>query len=270
VNELRELRPLLDRQRTLFLGNDDFIRWELAGVPVRAPVIGYQAMSTRPEKPWTYGSPFDFDSLDAATLNEYDWIIAPRDAAGSVPPRELRLEKLTRSFALWRRVERIEPRSLLAEGAAAGAVLDCSNPTNRQLSRNGGVAAVREAPITVLVPPLPAGAVHEVRLSLAVGTWELQTPYESQHPIEITAPGLRTTVPANLDRPGPRWRIGRVTIREPATVSVRVRVKEGLLEGIGHTAYMNAILATRLASSRLVPLREACGRLVDWFRPRAA
>jgi hypothetical protein len=270
LEELRELRPLLDRRPTLFLGNDDFIRWELAGVPVRAPVVGFQGMPTRPEKPWTYGAPFDFDSLDASTLNQYDWIIALRDAAGSAPPKELRLEKLTRSFALWRRVAPIEPRSLLTEGAAAAAVLDCSNRANRLLSRNGGVAAVREATIAVPVPPVPAGASHDVRVSLAAGTWELQTPYESQHPIEISAPGLRTTLPANLDRPGSRWRIGRVSLSGPTMITVRVRVKDGLLKGVGHTAYMNTILATRVAPPRLVPLRQACGSLVDWFRPTAS
>jgi hypothetical protein len=270
LQELRELRPLLDRRPTLFLGNDDFIRWELAGVPVNAPVIGFQNLSTRPEKPWTYGAPFDFDSLDPVTLNEYDWIIAPRDAAGSVPPEGLRLTKRTRSFALWRRIAPIQPRSLLAEGAAAGALLDCSTPSNQQLQRNGGMAAVREPTISVPVPPLPAGAAHEVRLSLGAGIWELQAPYESQHEIEITAPGLRTTLPANLDRPGPRWRIGRLRLPKPATITMRVRVKEGLLAGDGHIAYLNAILATPAAPPRLVPLREACGRLVDWFRRRAS
>jgi hypothetical protein len=270
LQELRELRPLLDRRPTLFLGNDDFIRWELAGVPVSAPVIGFQSLSTRPEKPWTYGAPFDFDSLDPATLNEYEWILAPRDAAGSAPPEALRLTKRTRSFALWRRIAPIQPRSLLTEGAAAGALLDCSTPSNRQLRRNGGTAAVRKATISVPVPPLPPGAGHEVRLSLGAGVWELQAPYESQHAIEITAPGLRTTLPANLDRPGPRWRIGQLHLPKPATITMRVRVKEGLLEGEGHVAYLNAILATPEAPPRLVPLREACGRLVDWFRPRAS
>jgi hypothetical protein len=267
LQELRELRPLVGRRPTLFLGNDDFIRWELAGVPVRAPVIAYQGMSTRPEKPWTYGSPFDFDSLDAPTLNQYEWIIAPRDAAGSSPPKELRLEKLTRSFALWRRVAPIAPRSVLAEGAAAGAVLDCSNVMSLRLRQANGVAAVREPTISAPLPPLPPGAVHELRLPLTAGIWELQTPYESQHPIEITAPGLRTTLPASLDRPGTRWRIGRLRLLKPTTITLRLGVKEASLAGEGHTASMNAILATPAAPPRVVPLREACGKLVDWFRP---
>ena len=48
IEELRDLRPTLDGQPTLFLGNDDYIRWELAGVPVSAPVIGFEELPIRP------------------------------------------------------------------------------------------------------------------------------------------------------------------------------------------------------------------------------
>ena len=266
TNELRELRPSLDRSPTLFLGNDDFIRWGLAGVPVRAPVIGFQGISTRPEKPWAYGQPFDFDSLDAAALNEYDRIITLRDAAGSGPPPGLRLEEETRSFALWRRVRPIEPRSVLAEGPAPSARLDCSAPASAEMRRRGGTAAIREATVSVAVPPLPPGAEHDVRLQLGAGTWELQTPYESQHPIEIRGPGLQTTLPANLDRPGPRWRIGSVRLSEPSTITLRLKVDDPPVTPLGHGAYLNAILATPQDPVRVVPLGEACGRQVDWFR----
>ena len=266
LSELRELRPLLHRQPTLFLGNDDFIRWELAGVPVSAPVIGAQLMSTRPEKPWTYGQPFDFDSLDAATLNKFDWIITVRDAAGSSPPEGLRLAKRTRSFALWRRTAPIEARSVLSEGPEASAVLDCSTSMGRRLSRSRGIAAVRSTSRSAAVPPLPPGVMYDVRLRLDAGPWELQSPYVSEDPIEVTAPGLRTTLPPNLDRPGPRWRIGRLTLSRAATVTIRLAVGKPPLKPVGHVASMNVILATRPDSVRLVPLRAACGKHVDWYR----
>jgi hypothetical protein len=269
LNELRELRPLLHRQPTLFLGNDDFIRWELAGVPVRAPVIGFQGMPTRPEKPWSYGQPFDFDSLDAATLNEFDWIITVRDAAGSAPPDGLRLEKRTRSFALWRRTAPIEARSVLSEGAEASAVLNCSTLVGRRLSRSRGIAAVRPPSRSIAVPPLPPGAVQDVRLRLDAGSWELQSPYGSEDPIEVTAPGLQATLPPNLDRPGPRWRIGRLTLSRAATITIRLAVDEPPLKPVEHGAYMNIILATRPDSVHVVPLQAACGQHVDWYRRSA-
>ena len=77
-------------------------------------------LSTRPEKPWEYGQPFDFDSLDAPSSTTFKWVITPRDAAGSEPPEQLQLVRSTPSFQLWRRDGTLEPRQLLAEGEAAG------------------------------------------------------------------------------------------------------------------------------------------------------
>jgi hypothetical protein len=104
-------------------------------------------------------------------------------------------------------------------------------------------------------------------LTLSRGVWELQTPYVSQHSIEVTAPGLRTTLPANLDRPGTRWPIGRISVTGPGPVTVRLQVDEGPLTIPGAAATVTEILATPVARIRLMPLREACGKLVDWYRP---
>ncbi len=95
IDELRELRPLLHGQPTLFLGNDDFIDWELAGVPVRAPVNAIPELPIRPQKEWSYGKTHDFDSVSAKTMNSFDWIITTRDAAGSSPPAGVRLVRTT-------------------------------------------------------------------------------------------------------------------------------------------------------------------------------
>ena len=266
LNELRELRPVLDGRPTFFLGNDDYIRWELAGVPINAPFVGYQGISTRPEKPWEYGQPFDFDSLDASVLNEYDWIITPKDAAGSEPPEQLELERSTRSFQLWRRVGTIEPRQLLVEGAGAAARLDCSKPRGRRLVRTGGVATVRAPTRSVVVGPVGAGDVREVKIPLTEGEWDLQAPYLSQHAIEVTGDGLRTTLPAQLDRPGSRWPIGRIRVSESGPVALRLRVEDGPLTPPGVAASIDAILATPANPTREIPMRQACGKLVDWYR----
>jgi hypothetical protein len=268
LRELRELRPLLEGRKTLFLGNDDYITWELAGVPVNAPVIGLQNMTTRPEKPWAYGQPFDLDSLDESVLNQYDWIITPHDAAGSDPPDQLRLERSTRSFQLWRRRGPIESRALLPEGPEPAARLDCSKPRGRRLVRAGGVAAVRSPTEFFPVEPVPADGAREVRADLTEGVWDLQAPYTSQYEVEVTAPGLRTTLPAHLDRPGTRWPIGRITVSTQDPVVITFKPKDGPLTPPGASAAISAVLATPASPTRVVPLREACGKLVDWYRSR--
>lgn len=266
--ELRELRKLVGQRPTLFLGNDDFVAWELAGVPLTAPVIGVLLMETRPEKPWVYGEPLDADSLEAPVFNRHDWIVTPRDAAASAPREGMRLVRATPSYQLWRRVAPVPRRVVLAEGPNAGAAFDCSTPKARRLLEAGGVAALRRPPVVTPVGPLAVGAEHEIPLPLADGLWMLQMQYDSQHPIEVAAPGLRRTMPATLDRPGTRWHVGRMRVAGSNGTVVRLRVTDVALTPPGRVAHVTSLVATSVGGSRTVPLREACGRFVDWIEPR--
>ena len=264
--ELRELRPLVDGGVTLFLGNDDFVRWELAPVPIVAPVIGRREMPIRPEKYWSAGEPLDVDSLVPAQLNKVEWVIAPRDTVGSAMPEELRLVRTTRHFGLWRRTAPIGPRSILAEGADGATGLDCATPAGRRLQRAGGVAAVRQSPVGSPVPPIPAGGAADVKLRLVPGEWELHAPYTSQHELRVTGAGLDATLPANLDRPGTRWRIGRIRVPAEAEVTIRFEVAKTRFTRREEAASVGHLFAAPAAPPRVVPLRDACGALVDWFR----
>ena len=266
ADELRTLRPLLDEQPTLFLGNDDYIRWELAGTPVRAPVVGFEELPIRPRKAWVYEDAHDFDSVDAATFNSFDWIVTTRDAAGSAPPDGVRLVRQTPSFALWHRVGRVAPRSILAEGEMAGAVLDCRTPAGRAVLRGGGVAAVRPEPVVAPGLTIAPGGSASVRLDLGRGRWELESSYVSRFPIAVTAPGLRSTLPASLDRPGPRWPIGQIAVRGQRPTEIGFSLEDPLLAPASATATLTAIVATRRAPERIVPVHRACGRYVDWYR----
>jgi hypothetical protein len=266
ADELRALRPSLHDQPTLFLGNDDFIEWELAGVPVRAPVVGFEDLPIRAAKDWSYGRAHDFDTVGAATLNSFDWIITTRDAAGSAPPAGVKFVRATPDYVLWRRVGKVRPRSILAEGEMAGAVLDCETPAGRAVLRGGGVAAVRPQPVTAPGYVLAPGTTGSVQLALAPGRWQLETGYESRVPIEVTAPGLRTTLPANVDRPGPRWPIGRIAVRGDRPTEVTFTPADPLLAPSQPVVGLGTIVATRVAPERIVPVQQACGSYVDWYR----
>ena len=264
AEQLRELRPTLGRDPTLFLGNDDFARWELAGVPVAVAVFGGAVLPMRPEKAWAEGQPLDLDSVPVETLNSYRWIIVPRDAAGSEPPAELRLARSTRDYALYERVGTVPERSLLREGDAPGAVLDCRTPAGRALVASAGEAAVRGRPVSTGIAPIPAGGEAVARLDLGAGEWDLVASYTSPVALDVSGPGLEVTLPPNLDRPGPRLPIGRVKVTGP--VELRLRAHEGLLTPPGTAAAPGAITAVPAASARIVPLAEACGQYVDWYR----
>jgi hypothetical protein len=268
ARELRELAAPLEGERTLFLGNDDYVRWELAGIPVLTPVLGTEAEAVRPAKRWGFGQALDFDSVSAALLNLNEWVITTRDAAGSAPPPQLKRVATSPHYELWRRAGTVAPRRTLAEGEAAGAVLDCSAVAGRAIVRGGGVAAIRPEPVIlpgVLVDP---GETASTALPLPRGSWELAAPYISPDGLRVSAPGLSTTMPPNLDNLGPRWRIGKLDVRgdEPTTMTFEAAA-EPLLAPPRAAANLVAIVATPVARERVVPVRQACGKYVDWYRP---
>lgn len=269
ASELRELRDRIDGEPVLFLSHDDFVRWELAGVPVGTPAIDLNgAYPTRPRKAWSYGQAVDFDSVDVAALNDHDWIVTTRDAAGSAPPPELRLVARTPSYALWRRARPVGPRQPLAEGSAPGAVLNCRTRRGRALARSGGTAAVRTPPVAVPGPTVPPGGSATIELPLGLGSWDLVAAYTSPLPVTVTGPGLRVELPANLDRPGARWPIGRVTVRVPEPSALTFSTDRPALGPASAVAVVPEVTAARVERRRTLPLARACGSYVDWYRVR--
>jgi hypothetical protein len=268
AEELRPLRSTLAGQPTLFLGHDDFVIWELAGVPVRAVVHGgVPNLSTRPQKPWEYGEPVDFDSVEPHILNEYEWFVAPRDAAASSPPPQLRLARQTESYSVWRRVGRVGlERSVLAEGNLGGKLLDCGTPSGRAVVEGGGFAAVRPPPVIAAMVPVAPGSAVRAELPLSAGRWDVSLAYTSTFPLEVTAPRFSATLPANLDRPGPRWPVGRLVVRGRGATAVDFQIDENFLTPEREAAaILGELVATPVAPDRLVPVRAACSRYVDWY-----
>lgn len=271
LQELRELRDEagLRGERVLFLGNDDFVRWEMAGVLMNGPVISHQTLDTRPEKPFVYGQSLDFDSLPPAKYNEYGWVIAPRDAASSAVPDGLRLQRRTGTFDLYRRVGRVPDRRVLREGDQPGAILRCSTRAGRRVLRAGGLAGIREAPVGVALPTLEPGASASVELPLTRGRWDLVMPYVSARPLTVEVRGETRKLPANLDRPGVRLPVGTVDVTEQGPLRVTVSSDETPATPRAATAYPTAAIAVRRGTARTVPVAEACGKYVDWLSPPA-
>lgn len=266
TDELRELRPLVHDQPTLFLGNDDFARWELAGVPLHGPVIALPELPIRPQKHWEYGQAFDFDTVDAAEMSEYDWVITTRDAAGSEPPPQMHVVRETPNFVLWHRIGKVRPRSILPEGQMPGAVLKCQTPRGRKILAEGGVVAVRPQPTVAPGFSMGPGGTSTIEMDLAPGRYALEVSYVSRLSITVTAPGLRTAVPGSLDRPGPRWPLGQVTVRGDEPTPVTLTVANPLLAPGILLAEIGSIVATPDAKTHVIPVGKACGRYVDWYR----
>jgi hypothetical protein len=271
AEELRRLKPLVHGRPTLFLGDDDYVKWELAGVPVKSAIFGAESeVPIRAEKHWAPGMPLDFDVVTVKTLNAFPYVIIPRDAAGSEAPPQMRLVEATPNYDLWRRTGEIPERLTLAEGGQSGAVLDCSSAMGRAVLRSGGLAAVRPRPVEVAAGLLPPGGSSSVELRLRAGRWHLESTYTSRLPIRVTGPGFEVTLQPNLDRSGPRWPIAGLDVQGKAPIRLGFEVGDALLAPNMPTTDLGTIVATPDAPERLMPVAHACGRYVDWYRPAGA
>ncbi len=306
ADELTALRARLGQAPTLFLGADDFVHWELRGANVATPpaplyttavvplrlakahqdprLTALRGTTTTLNRFAGVGLAFDFDSIPAATLDRFTYVILPRSGYRSAPPRNWRLIARGRSYELWRRAGATPVRGTLTEVDNPGAILDCRLPGSRRLSERRGTAMVRATP--VVGEPVAwrgrigyAGAAAWQRLALRPGRWVIALQYAATVPVTVTGPGLRASLPAALEPRGPYWFVGIVTVRHARPTRLTVRYTElpwlgrilgafGLARAPRPTGLraLGRITASQAPEiDQAVPLRRACGRYVDWY-----
>jgi hypothetical protein len=286
--ELASLRPLLKGSATLYMGQNNYIPWILRGTRVAFPYIdigrSQVAFDVRPDKGWTVESGFDFDSIAPEYLDRFRFALAPRTPYASQPPLNWRLVRQTRSYEVWERHGATAPRAVLPEQDAPGGVLDCASPLGRDLQRRAGHAAVRTPPVVVpptllrarTGQPLPMGQFHRAQIAsgddalatvrLPPGRWTLSLQYVSPGPLDVTVDGERVRAVPSMDGPGAFWRIGTFTGRGGATL-VEIHAKAASPLEAFRTVLLGSLAFTPAGErDRVVPLRAACGRYVDWYQ----
>jgi hypothetical protein len=245
---------------------------------------------------------FDFDAVTVRTLDRFPFVITTRAAYASGPPPAFRPVRETRDFVLWKRTRPVGTRRTLAEGSSPGVVLGCRSREGRRLSRTGGSATVFAARPVVggrwsPSPTLDSASPASQALDLPAGSWEVSLQYDATRPLHVTAPGLEATLPANLDYRGsvPYYPAGQATVRHGGPVRFTVRVERppltGRLLGTKSEAHLGAIAASPAGrdplvaagssasaggrsapipgeGERRIPLAQACGQYLDWYRPR--
>lgn len=273
--EIRGLTALIGSRPALYLGNDDFTPWLFHGTPVRSPVVATPMMAFRASKPFEYGQRYDIDSLAPSQLDQFKFIVSPRDPGASSIPDSFRLIRTTKHFALYERFRGTHPRNILRgeTGSASGAILDCASPEGRRIIRGGGVAGIRPPQVARPGATLRAGEAIAIRLFLEAGRWHLTAAYVSARPIRVSSPalGVATELGPYLGRPGPRWPIATVEAARAGTYVVRFEPRGTWLTPRSGQAgaaltYLLSVDATRSAAISVVPVAEACGQVVDWFR----
>jgi len=287
-SELAAIRHRIAGQKTLFLLDDDFGLWLLRGAVVERPAFLYSPaiVALNPQKPFRGGEPLDFDSVTADTLSQVRYIVTSRTPFHSSPPEGVRLVATTPSYELWERVGTPQPRRVLFEDGQPAATLDCTQQDQRGVSRTPGVAHVLPPPVVGHATDWSgsvrgAGQSGSQRLHLPAGEWDISLQYVSRQPLRVrSSTGLDVTLPGDLERLGSYWLAG--TVRSdgtgPVTITAttqRLPLAARLLGAPGKTRALvsvdnrplGALVATQHgAAGQTIPLSEACGRYVDWYR----
>jgi len=265
--ELARIRPLVEGEKLLFLGRDNFILHELRGSKPFTHVRNfYDPYFVEPNFALRdVGEKFDFDSVSAETLARFPYVLTTRAGyASGAPPGYTRAAE-TESYVLWRRGDPDRGRFPGETDAAPGRIGGCA----------GNLRAVATFAAPPVVAPASAWSATTIRngdsadleLDLARGRWLLSLRYDATRPLTVGAGADRSALPANLDFRGtaPYWAAGSVSVAEPGPVAITATVAEpplaGRLLGADSIAHLGDLAATR-AGGRAA---EGCRAYVDWY-----
>jgi hypothetical protein len=294
TQELAKIRPLVEGEKVLFLGRDNFILYELRGSRPFVATRNFYVPDSLYVQPNTelddVFSKFDFDSVTARTLAEFPYVLTTRAAYASGPPPGYRVAEVTDNYVLWVRHGDALDRLPGEAGTDPGAVLACGGQPPRE------AAIMRSEPIVVPFGEWSAATIEDgeesvARVDVPAGMWSVSLQYDSTRPVTIDA-GENSPEPAvldgNLDFRGPApfypaGSLGAVTDGEVTiTASVQRPPLAGRLLGANSVAHLGALALTPRvppyvrgvaapfpgSSEVKVQGTEACGRYVDWFVPR--
>ena len=295
-SELTAFRAQTHGREVLYGGQDRFAAYELLGADTSVPVVEFPDEQVResPTKPFDTGvaySPIDFDSFTYFTLNDFDYLVTSAAAWTSEPPPQFEEVARTASYVLWRHRGTVGPeRRALPEGTEAAASVNCAAPETRIFVDNPGRAAV--FPDVVPAPKerwdegseLSPGDSTSQEVDLPPGRWNLSIQYFSPIDLTLRAPGLEQPLEAALDgaRPntislaneGNYWPAGTID-SDGGSVRFTIEADEATtlqdLSGWDGEAKVGQLVAALDQPREDIPLREACGRWLDWYvaPPRA-
>ena len=172
-------------------------------------------------------------------------------------------------------------RLILNEGESPGAIARVPVGHSRDLEARApnGVAFVRPKPVVGLAdawrrpdgswPPeigeTSSGGSLVQRLRLGKGTLEISVRYFSDVPLHLRAGPIMRTLPPYVADQASFWGVGRITT-PGGPLTVRIDVPPRRRPDIARFVQLRSMAATRVdRTGRVVPLKRACGKYVDWF-----
>lgn len=274
MEELAEIRPLVEGEKLLFLGRDNFVLHSLRGSkPFTSVRNFYDPYYVKPNLELEQAfAKFDFDAVTAQTLARFPYVLATRAAYASGPPPGYRAIAETQSYVLWEQGRRSPLGREPGETDAEPGRLHGCDPRR---SPAGPVATFRAVPILGSDwsrATVKDGEDATVELELPPGAWDLSLQYDSTRPLSLAATGFDSELPGNLDYRGtvPYFPAGRIEVERGGPTELTVVVEPpplaGRLLGANSVAHLGSLAATRPGGSRTAPVpATACRGYVDWY-----
>ncbi len=282
MQELAKIRPLVEGEKLLFLGRDNFILYELRGSRPFTHLRNFYGCRDCFVEPNfeldDVGSKFDFDAVDGETLAEFPYVLTTRAGYASGPPPGYEIVEETAGYALWRRGrgEEVLDRQPAETGPEPGGPLSCTRP-----DRLTGATFPME-PFTVPASEWSAATIEggddpaTIAFDLPRGDWLVSLRYDSTRPVtlDIATPSSNTIeleeLPGNLDYRGtaPFWPAGKVLTDAPAVARISASVEDlplaGRLLGAHSTAHLGQLALSPAAGAVEADGRALCGTYADW------
>ncbi len=268
ADQLTEIRPLVEGEKVLFLGRDNFVMHELRGAKPYVAVKNFYVPDTFYAEPnpdlANVFSKFDFDSVTAATLVEFPYVITTAGSYRSGAPPGYEPVRETGDYILWRQGIQPAGREPGEDNAEPGRLGGCPTPKPSEVS-SFATPPIALPETAWSQTTVESGESATVELDLPPGTWSLSLQYDATRPITVSADGFEQTLPGNLDfrGPGPYWPAGIIDggVKE-ITVTVEDPPLAGRLLGAHSTAHLGPIAAVRTGEAT-----ASCDGYVDWYVP---
>lgn len=282
--EFAAIRPLVRDKPTLFVDNDHFAQWELRGArPLYTTNTLYAPghLIMHEAKLGSWGT--DVDYFDSRQLDRVSYIVTPGGRYRSELPPNFRLALRTPSYDLYHRTGATPSREPLEPAGEPAAILDCTSEDGKQYVERYKWAGVLPLPVVSdkwtgsIARP---GGTARMKVALPRGRWDISLEYLSATPLTVRAPGLQKRLAQNFGLISSYWPAGTITSDgRPVTLTVSADKRTRFGRLLGSPKPMRAALSPGLRplyraaftrhgeTPRRLPVKQACGKYVDWYAP---
>lgn len=269
MEELAEIRPLVEGKKLLFLGRDNFILYELRGSkPFTAVRNFYDPFYVEPNAELRdVFSKFDFDTVTAETLARFRYVLATSGSYASGPPPGYRAIASTPSYVLFERGRSPLGREPGEDDAAPGAENGCP----RELPKR--VEAFETTPVAAsdwTSARVESGEPATIALELPRGRWKISLQYDATRELTLTAAGYEHILPGNLDYRGSVPYFGAGVLESGGgETTIQASVEEpplsGRVLGAKSLAHLGTLAAVRAGDPVQMSPAAGCDAYVDWY-----